>query len=115
MMLVNRFTRSDDGLGERVSALEATVQEGSKNLCAKFQDVKDDITELKANVKDDITELKTEFSAMRDEMAEMKGMLSHKTGMETAVAWVMRVVQFVLGGVILWGLQHLPLDGSGHN
>lgn len=106
MMLVNRFTRSqaDDTLGERVSALEATVAEGSKSLCAKFQDVKEDISELKS-----------EFSAMRDEMAEMKGMLSHKTGMETAVAWVMRVVQFVAGGLILWGLQHWPLDGSGHN
>lgn len=105
MMLVNRFTRQvDDSLGERVSALEATVTEGSKNLCAKFQDVKDDVNRLESKV-----------DALDQRLDEMKELLSHKTGMETAVAWVMRVVQFVAGGLILWGLQHWPLDGSGHN
>lgn len=105
MMLVNRFTRqADDTLGERVSALEATVTEGSKNLCAKFQDVKDDVNRLEGKV-----------DALDQRLDEMKELLSHKTGMETAVAWVMRVVQFVAGGLILWGLQHWPLDGSGHN
>ena len=90
-------------LGERVASLEATVAEGSKSICSKYQDVKEDIAELRA-----------ESAAMREDIAEIKELMHRKDGMDTALSWVGKIVQFVTGGLVLWGLQHLPF-GSGHN
>ena len=92
---VNNLRPYERPVGERVTALEITVAEGSKNLCEKFQGVREDITEL--NKKADTIDGRLD----RIEM-----LIYQRTGMNAVLIWVLDIIKVVGGGVILWLIQH---------
>lgn len=75
-------------VGERVSALESTVADGSRNICEK------------------LGRFETKQDAMDERLDRMEAKLDHQGGMNTVLVWVLDITKVALGGMMLWVFEH---------
>jgi len=85
---VNQLT-----LGERVSALEATVAVKAASICADINEVKSDFKEL----KDDIA---NKFEKLTEEISHLTTAQSQRVVRDKVVGSVLKFVQMIAVGLI---------------
>ena len=97
---VNQLT-----LGERVSALEATVAVKAASICADINEVKSDFKELKDDIAD-------KFEKLTEEISNLTQAQSQRVFRDKVVGSVLEFLKLVAVGLIGYFAQ--LMIGSGH-